>query len=164
MTRYWAGIDPGLHGWAAAISESRDIPPLIHRLCGEVSRSVDACGLQNWLDHVPQLAGVVVERQQAMPKQGVSSAFTCGAGYGRILAVLELWECHSWVEVSPSVWKRRMGLLAPASKRDRKLLATERAAQLVGREALIPPEGRVPSHDLAEAVLLAEYGRIFNDR
>src|SRR5262249_21251992 len=99
--------------------------------------------------HDVQVGGVFLERQGPRPKQGVTSTYSTGVGYGlwRGLiggALLPL------VVVQPVSWRRTFGLIGqgkPASLR----VATERFP------TQFPPQlGR--HHGAADAVLIAVFG------
>ena len=90
-----------------------------------------------------------VEQAQAMPKQGVSSTFKTGYGYGLIIGVLAGLGIP-YQTVTPAVWKRAMGLWGKDKEASRAL------ARSLWPEA---PLGRKMDHGRAEALLLAEYGR-----
>lgn len=91
----------------------------------------------------------IVEQAQAMPKQGVSSTFKTGQGYGQILGVLAALRLP-YRTVTPAVWKRSMGL----SGKDKD--ASRALARSLWPDA---PLGRVKDHGRAEALLIAEWAR-----
>lgn len=80
MSNYTIGIDPGKTGYIVALDVE-----------GRVARSREMpdtpAELARWLRDYAD-AHFVVERQFAMPGQGLSSTFTIGTGYGVILGVL----------------------------------------------------------------------------
>ena len=144
------GIDPGKTG-AIALHNGRlqrveDMPVS--------GKSVDAAIrrryiLEDMLQGHDRPDKVVIERQQAYPKQGVSSCFITGQRYGTILGICA---CLDWpVEVvGPAVWKR-------ATK-----TPTDKDAARARASALMP-EGASwwrlkRDHGRAEAALIAWYG------
>ena len=89
-----------------------------------------------------------VERAQAMPKQGVSSTFRYGYGYGVIIGLLAGLGIP-YETVRPGEWKKRAGLIGRDKEASRAL-----ARQLWPTA----PLGRVRDHGRAEALLIAKYG------
>ena len=143
------GIDPGLSGAIALhngqLRRVEDMPTS--------GKSVDPAILADMLEAMLQGRDrpdkVVVERQQAYPRQGVSSSFVTGQRYGMILGICA---CLDWpVEiVTPVAWKR--DTKTPRDKDG----ARARASQLM-------PEGASwwrlkKDHGRAEAALLSWWG------
>jgi crossover junction endodeoxyribonuclease RuvC len=138
------GIDPGITGGIAALYpdgriEVYDIPT--------VDGSVDVDALVRRVrEQAPRLA--VIEKAQAMPKQGVVSVFKYGCAYGALCAVTALCEIPTHL-VSPRKWKSHFGL--DADKEKSRALAIR----------LWPGCGlfeRKKDHGRAEAALIARYG------
>jgi crossover junction endodeoxyribonuclease RuvC len=149
------GIDPGLSGALALLETTADgdvalIDVIDVPVVGSgAKQSVDVIQLQEWLfRHGPRHA--FLERSQAWPQQGRSSAFK----YGRVTGMLEAVLAVSNITITmvePSRWKKHFHL-AGADK--------EGARGLVIR--LFPAEHRYfarrMDHGRAEAVLIALYG------
>jgi hypothetical protein len=95
----WALIVPDFDGGLdAAIAEEMPV----------VNRMVDARAFARILEqHCPTHA--VVERVSAMPKQGVSSSFRFGMGYGIILGALAAQNVKIF-DVAPGSWKKHFRL------------------------------------------------------
>jgi crossover junction endodeoxyribonuclease RuvC len=138
------GIDPGVTGGIAALYPdgritAHDIPT--------VAGSVDVDALVRRIrECAPRLA--VIERAQAMPRQGVSSTFKYGTAFGALCAVTALCEIPTYL-VSPRKWKNHFGL--DADKEKSRALAIR----------LWPGCGlfeRVKDHGRAEAALIARFG------
>lgn len=145
------GIDPGLTGGIAVLDQDGGLQalsdlPIIRD--GKLSW-VDGVRLQSFLmDTLTcRSARALVERVQAFPKQGRSSAFNFGVGFGSILSLLQA--RHISIElVTPQSWKRAMGLT------NDKQVSLDKAR-------LLFPGSDLPfsKHDgRAEALLLAYYG------
>lgn len=171
------GIDPGKKGGIAVVDGSGDM--LIARAmpCRK-DGEIDAAALRALLKFATDdvVCGIVIlEKAQAMPKQGVTAVFTYGVGYGKIKAVLELLELPV-EEVRPNVWKKALGLttkLQPRTMKEtnkecvartaqRKYAGKIRAVELAGQlfPAFNPYRYRGGLRDgEAEALLLAEWGR-----
>jgi crossover junction endodeoxyribonuclease RuvC len=106
------------------------------------------------LDANPRL--VIVESQQCFPKQGGKSNFTTGFGYGRLLGLLEGLEIAHQV-VRPKVWQKAMGIVGSGQSKQQ---AASIALRLwPGLCLLATPRCRVPHDGLADALLMAEWGR-----
>lgn len=92
----------------------------------------------------------VIEKVSAAPKQGVSSMFRFGEGYGGLQGVLAALEVKTYL-IPPSVWKNGLAGLQSASKADSLTLARglfKSHASLFARQK---DNGR------AEAALIAYY-------
>jgi len=152
------GIDPGQTGSIAAIRADgkiwvRDYPGderAVWTMLGE---------LGEW--GTPGL--VVLEEQQAMPKQGVTSAFGLGRNYGIWLMAIA---AKGWALklVRPANWKKNLGY--PEKKKEQK--PPERKKELKAHSLTLArrlyPESeqyllRVKDHDRAEAIIIAHYGK-----
>jgi len=149
--RQIAAIDPGLGGAIAFLGadlEVHDMPV--------TAGAVDAAQLAVLLRR--ELAVVVVERQQAMPRQGVSSSFKTGAGYGIVLGVVAALG-HRIEVVAPGAWKRAAGvpkpteLAGPKRVTEMKDLSRRRAGEVFPGFAHLWL--RKKDHGRAEAVLMA---------
>lgn len=93
---------------------------------------------------------VVIERQQAMPKQGVSSTFQTGMGYGLWLGIIAGLQLPHEV-IAPATWKKAMLADMPPGKESSRLKALQLFPYLADDLKLKKHEAR------AEALLLAVY-------
>ncbi|MBK1691097.1 hypothetical protein [Ectothiorhodospira mobilis] len=144
------GIDPGKSGGIASINAtgqaSGDVMPII-------GKEIDGHELARILTATaPDL--VIIEKVGAMPKQGVTSTFTFGAGYGRLLGVCEALGIPYRL-VTPQAWKKRV-LAGTTKDKEAAIAFVKRAFPMVD---LTPGKKRVPHDGIADAVCLAEYGR-----
>lgn len=104
------GIDPGLTGALALVDEDQG-----YRLVGVLDVEaadgrIVVAPLVRWLtEWQPNLA--VVEAVRSRPHQGVASTFKFGRAYGCLEGVVEALGFPCW-EITPTVWKRRMGVTA----------------------------------------------------
>jgi crossover junction endodeoxyribonuclease RuvC len=88
------GVDPGIRGGFAiiAIDPNGGAPHLVDAIDIPVTgvgakERVDVLAIRTWIaQHAPQHA--LIERAQAMPKQGASSGFKYGRAVGAIEAVI----------------------------------------------------------------------------
>ena len=148
------GVDPGIRGGLAIVSDRDGIGTLIDAIdipvIGSGARErVDVAAVRDWIQrHAPDFA--LVERAQAMPRQGASSGFKYGRATGSLEAAVVL--CAVPVEiVEPSVWKRHFHL--PGKDKER---ARQRALELFpAAHALL---SRKIDHGRGEAALIALYG------
>jgi crossover junction endodeoxyribonuclease RuvC len=161
---FTVGIDPGLHGAVVALGSDGIIEwfdtPVLKTGKGDRHDFVPtemATRLRTLTGNVPYGAlRIVLEQAQAMPKQGVTSMFSMGKGYGiwlGILAALQL----PYELVRPAEWTRSMLHGATGEGKGRSLAV---ASRLFPALPLMKPGGRVLSLDgRADAALMAEWVR-----
>lgn len=149
-----ASVDPGIRGGIALVELSGAMPVLIDAIDIPVvgtgaKERVDVIAIHKWIErHRPDLA--LVERAQAMPKQGASSGFK----YGRATGALEMAVILSAVPVElvePAMWKRVLRL--PGKDKE---AARQRALELFPDAHHLL--ARKKDHGRAEAALIAFYG------
>jgi crossover junction endodeoxyribonuclease RuvC len=157
------GIDPGIRGGLSIVLiESGKAPVLIDAIdipvIGYAAKErIDALAVVKWIErYAPQHAGV--ERGQAYPRQGLSSAFKFGRAVGALEAAVAC--CHVAVTiVEPSRWKKFHCLPRGAEKEASRQRALE----------LFPSGHRLldlkKHHGRAESALIAAYvGRMLVHR
>lgn len=150
------GLDPGAVSGGCAIVEISDgvAPQLVDAIDLPIigvkaKQRIDVLALRTWIqqhrsDHA------VIERGQAMPRQGASSGFKYGRAVGSLEAVVVLCKIAMTI-VEPSIWKRLHGL-----RGGHKELSRQRALQLFpSAHSLL---ARKRDHGRAEAALIALYG------
>ena len=89
--RYVVGIDPGLDGGIAVLSEDgKKVKLCVMPVCGGKGgkRSVDAAMLGIGLRELGDDLHVFLEQVGARPGQGVSSMFAFGEGFGIVKGVI----------------------------------------------------------------------------
>jgi len=98
----------------------------------------------------------MIEKVHAMPKQGVSSSFTFGEGYGALQmgCAGHGYEMHYAV---PSVWKRHFKLIFPKGTSGTKVANASRGLAIQRFPSLAPDLARAMDHNRAEAALIALY-------
>ena len=104
------------------------------------------------LDREYDIALVVLERQQAMPKQGVTSSFKTGHGYGLwqgICAALRL----PYIEPRPATWTRTILRDVPGEGKERAVYA---ASQRI--PTLVMPKAKKHREAVADAACIALFG------
>lgn len=135
------GIDPGASGAIAYVWRQGDAAtwPLKEMTERDV-----------W-DILQKLGGIarfaVIEYVSAMPAQGVSSTFKFGMSYGGLRMAL-VGAGVPFEPVTPGVWQRKMKCLTGGDKKISKAKAQE----------LFPEVPKI-THAIADAILIAEYGR-----
>lgn len=150
VTRHILGIDPGATGAAALIDLDGNFVEVIDLDSDPAVTTSRLCTLVSG-NGFRKETFAMVERAQAMPKQGVSSTFKYGVGFGVILGTLHAMTIsHDFVR--PARWKAAIGL--SGKDKDPSLSLARRlfpAAEL----------GLKKHHNRAEALLIAEYARRF---
>jgi crossover junction endodeoxyribonuclease RuvC len=149
------GIDPGIRGGLAIVAvEDGAAPRLVEAIdiptvgVGAKER-VDAIAIRDFIArHRPIRA--VIERAQAMPRQGASSGFKYGRAVGAIEAAITLCSIPADI-IEPSAWKRIWKLPGKDKEGGR-----QRALQLF--PAAHAALARKKDHGRAEAALIALYG------
>jgi hypothetical protein len=149
-------IDPGLHGACALfdpdarIVMTYDIPTFTVTTNGKQRKHLDIHPLMKWIQAATLIArAAIIEQPNALPKQGVASAFT----FGKVCGHLEHALYQSGLPltlVKPATWKAKMGITAD------KDACRKRASELFPASA--EQWTRKGGHDRAEAALLAYYG------
>jgi crossover junction endodeoxyribonuclease RuvC len=148
------GCDPGIHGGLAVVEILQGTTPQlidaidIPTIGVGAKERVDSIAVSTWIKkHRPDHA--VIERAQAMPKQGVSSGFKYGRAVGALEAAIASCEIPVTI-VEPVAWKRTHGLIGV---RGDKESSRQRALQLF--PAAHSLFARRKDHGRAEAALIA---------
>jgi len=81
----------------------------VHDLPTYSEGGVDVLALMDIIKSVEKVDHIYIERQQAMPRQGVVSTFKLGYGYGQISSTCALSKVPFSL-VSPAKWKRALAL------------------------------------------------------
>ena len=155
----YIGIDPGQKGGIALLNATSQLWQMMD---DPVSLQTLFYRLRSYSPIVQKEEGTdrdiiaVVERAQTMPKQGIVGAFTYGKHYGMLLASLAA-AGIPYVEIPPATWKKEI-LVGVRDKKDKKQVIVF-CQKLFPLANLIPEGCRVEKDGLAEALLLAEYGR-----
>ncbi len=148
-----AGIDPGMTGAMVILFPDNSTivcrVPLMKK--GKIQPAWSEW-FRSW-NMTSDVDMVVIEQVGAMPRQGSASGFNFGRSYGFAHAIASGWSIPVHF-VTPAVWKGKMGLL----KAD-KNASREEARRLM--PSIAPEVTRVKDDGVAEAALLAYYGRIY---
>ncbi len=151
----YIGIDPGKSGGIAAIDDDGF---LMHLSTMPLSGGpIDPVAVANILRKLDK-KHVFIEHAQAMPKQGVTSMFNYGMGFGVLQGICSALGCPMTL-IKPRLWQKAMHVGA-----DQSACPKDRSFQVVYR--LFPTANLKASerckndHDgMADALLIAEYGR-----
>jgi len=145
------GLDPGSKSAAFAIltragafihaDDAGDLttPDNVRLFADHLDGYIAGCGA----------AIVVLEQVHAMPKQGVTSSFHFGQGYGALQGIVGAFGLPVTL-VRPQVWKKALGLDSSAER------SLELARELYPDAANHLKRKR--DHNRAEAICLAHYG------
>lgn len=156
------GIDPGQTGGLAKLTEVSGpyVFPMPTVAAPKGSGHVLDLGsliqiLEAWTSPATT-AHVFIERAHAMPKQGVTSMFNYGMGFGQILGILAAIPLkYSLVEAR--TWTKAMHEGTPAGDtKARSLIACQR---LFPGVKLTAGRGTKPHKGIVDALLIASYGR-----
>jgi crossover junction endodeoxyribonuclease RuvC len=149
------GVDPGIHGGCAIVMVHAGAKPDVVDIIDipvvgvGAKERVDVLALRDWIQrHRPDHA--VIERAQAMPKQGASSGFKYGRATGSIEAVITCCEIPLTI-IEPTAWKKFHQLRGgeKEASRQRALMLFPAAHALLARKK---------DHGRGEAALIALAG------
>ena len=149
------GIDGGIHGGLSIVDiVDGAAPQLVDAIDVPVAgvkakERVNVLAIRTWIGtHKPDHA--VLERGQAMPRQGASSGFKYGRAIGAIEAAVALCEIPMTI-VEPTAWKKFHQLCGTEKEasRQRALMLFPSAHALLARKM---------DHGRAEAALIALAG------
>ena len=154
-TAHHIGIDPGLTGAIAVLNAAGSLLAL-HDMPVQATTTgrneISASALADLLRQYPNTPATI-ERVGARPGEGAVGAFSFGHGFGTVLAVLATLS-HPTRLVQPAVWKRWAAIPPGADKQAAIGVAARMVPTAASHLTLKKHHGR------ADAVLLAEYGRM----
>lgn len=96
---------------------------------------------------------IVIEKVHAMPGQGVSSMFTFGVSFGTVVGIATCCNARLLL-VAPAAWKKKFNLIGKdkdAARKEAYMRFPSLRSELTRKKDV----GR------ADALLLAEYGRLY---
>lgn len=138
------GVDPGVSG-AVSWLNRRDRDDVI---VVPFAKLTDRAMLRMFLKLADDTDFAVLELVHSMPRDSSKAAFTFGQSLGKIMMALTCAKIR-FDTVPPQVWQRKLKCLTKGNKK-----ITHQKA-----ERLFP--GVKITHKVADALLLAEYGRRF---
>lgn len=154
------GIDPGLDGAVAVLTESGRLelyqtPVLAADRGGK--RSFDLEGMRGLLNNIPWDGGLVVlEKVASRPGMSAPAVFNFANGYGMwqgLMAGLRI----PYQLVTPQKWK---GIILAGTKKDKQAAIEFVTRRFPGVSLLATPRSRVPHDGYADSACLALYARI----
>jgi len=152
--RYFIGIDPGKDGGIAVLNSSGRVIELLEM--PSIGNEVDRVCLSEFFGKYSRTSRCFIEKIR--PGKGARSMLSYGMNYGCLTMGLVCWKIP-FEEIQPVDWKRHFNLInGKASRREKKKLSILRARELFP-EGHLPKEGRIEKDGIAEALLIAEYGR-----
>jgi crossover junction endodeoxyribonuclease RuvC len=155
------GIDPGLLGALAALDATGVVvgtwPMPVAGSEVHAAGVADLLRSLRCLDGHQDIGRVCLEKVGAMPKQGVSSTFRFGTGWGMVRGVCAALGLPVAL-VPATVWKKQVLLGLPHDKAGAVQFCTSRWPTT----DLVRPGCRVPHDGIADALCLAEYGRVID--
>lgn len=152
--QYVVGIDPGLSGGIAfynlMLETVESIPMPTLQAGSKSKRIIDEVALSRLFDkRAYDIQEVFIEQVNAMPKQGVTSTFNFGMGFGILRGII----AANFIKVTyirPNIWKK--ALQVPANKDSARMRASQIFPKYSDQWSLKKWDGR------AEAALIAYYG------
>lgn len=146
---FFVGIDPGKTGAVAAIDADMNLY-LAKKMPIITKKELDVYQLKHWFDELTEKnAYCIIEKASARPGQGVSSMFSYGSTYGSLLALVAT-SGMPFETVAPATWKKHMAL---SSDKDQSVVL---AVSLFPAFREMYRDKKL-DHNIAEAILLAEY-------
>ena len=142
---YYIGIDPGLKGGIAVVTEKGDA----------WAKPYSNEELKGLCKFSPEGTIAVLEKVHAMPHQGVTSTFNFGMSFGYIKGVLEANGIH-YKLIDPRTWQNAFNLRPKHTKED----SIAKVKELFPAVNLKPTRrSRKDSDGMSDALLIAEWGR-----
>ncbi len=146
------GIDPGVTGGITFMSHQhlvcKPVPVEKYKIGGKTKKFLSVTSICELLDdYSPTM--IFIEKQQAMPNQGVVSTFRTGFGYGLYLGLIVA-SGYKYTEVSPQTWKKELQVSSDKNE------ARQRATQLMPDASVCWEKAR--QDGMAESALIAYWG------
>lgn len=136
------GLDPGMNGAAVLMEPNGDVVDIAR--FNKLTQMDIADMLKEWANYDDSFA--FLEKVHAMPKQGVSSTFKFGLGYGFLIGCLTCLKIP-YEFITPNTWQKALSCQSKGNKN----ITKAKAQQLFPEQKII--------HATADALLIAEYGR-----
>jgi len=152
------GIDPGFGGALAIVGKGRAVAkPMPTLNLTKTKKTLDENQICKLLEkHREITQHIFIEKVSAMPKQGVTSTFNFGAGWG-ILRGICVGLHIPYTLVLPTTWKRVMCRDMPKGSKDVSIIVAKRLWPDIN--LLRTPKCRKEDDGMADALCIAEYGR-----
>lgn len=157
------GIDPGLQGGYAMIEQNGVETHIVGKPLPTIpltktKRKYDHATISAIFSNLGDLnCYAVLEEQHAMPKQGVTSMFSIGYGFGLLKQCLVDFKIPHEV-VRAKEWQKEFGI--SGSKGNTKIQALRICRDLFPNLNLLATErSKQPHKGIVDAALIAEFGR-----
>ena len=146
------GVDPGATGASAFLTLEGDILAILDN-----SRSDIAEVLRQQLD-ICQLESIAIEKQHAMPKQGVVGMFSLGVEYGWWQGVFDI-RGLTYHEIQPKLWQSIIPRLPKDRMKRKRKVAKWAARRWPDAEGMLyGPKGGLKD-GRSDALAIAEFAR-----
>lgn len=143
------GIDPGKDGGIAVLADDAI-------QCWPMSAILNGSETMLSLTSAFSIRHVFIEKAQSMPKNGGAHMFSYGVGFGKILGWLEAINVP-YTLIPPATWAKKMHLGCTGKSTKEK--SVQAAMRLFPGNSWILPGCRKPHDGIAEAALIAEFGK-----
>jgi hypothetical protein len=172
ISKIIVGIDPGLAGGIATLTindklevlnlDVIDMPTAKRKKGKKIETIIDIPALssymqtQYWEKQILLNAEVIVviEKQQAMPGQGVTSMFKTGFGFGLLVGMFDRF---GPIIITPKTWQSSLFPILTNLSFDTKENSINLVRKLYPSAPLIPVRCRVPKDGRADAINIAHY-------
>ena len=140
------GIDPGASGGAAWYRNGvHHAMPFKNLTEAEMLELFEGIGRHSF---------AYLENVHSMPGQGVASTFKFGMHFGGLRMAL-IAASISFETVSPQKWQKALGCMSGGDKK----ITRAKAQELFPTVHIVGSGDKMPTHAIADALLIAEYGR-----
>ena len=151
------GIDPGLQGGIATIHKSGEITTLAMPTLKIGKKRILDNALLAGTFSLPNIFYAILEQQQPMPKQGVTSMFSIGYGFGALKQCLVDFNIPHEV-VRAQTWQKEFDI--SGRKGNTKAQALQICQNLFPNLNLLATErSKKPHEGIVDAMLIAEFAR-----
>lgn len=158
----YVGVDNGISGAVAILERDGSILVFKMPICefGSKGTFIDDLELRALLlnGRDPKDLRVTAEWAQKQPKFGCKTNWAQGF-HGGVLATLFRQNGIRATFVNPKEWQSQMLASVRIAGQDTKVASIATCHKLFPQVSLIPPRGRVEHDGIADALLMAEFGR-----
>lgn len=152
---YYLGIDPGKEGALVRLSPELD-SLLVVKMPASIHDTI------NWLQlNTTHRTMIILEKAQAMPKNGAVGMFNYGMGFGEIVGAIAVLN-RPIQQVAPKTWTAMMHSGIPKSLKPKEKSLRAVRNLFPNADLLASPRSKKPHEGIVDGILLALYGmRIF---
>ena len=145
------GVDPGKNG-AMCIMADEEVVPMLFPLAG---KELDLWTINEFLRAWMPIDLAVFEKVGSMPKQGVAGVFTFGMAVGMMHGLVAGLGISRQL-VTPQAWKK---VILAGTTKDKDAAIAYCSRKYPGVSLLPTKLSRVPNHNMADSICIAEYGK-----